>query len=172
MTDTEFLYVVNVLKAVYPQNNFIADDTAMDVWFAMLSDLDYKAVQQAVKKHIMSEQFPPTVASIRKAVSEIENPNELNEMQAWALVSMALRDSAYHSAERYEALPENVKRAVGSHETLRAWALSDNFNENVAQSHFIATYRTILQRSNKEMVLPPSMWIETAQNNVGGYLNG
>ena len=172
MNEKEFVIIANALKSVYTQNNFLADNNAMDIWFSLLKDLDYKAVQAAVQTHIMTDSFPPTIASIRKAVANLTEPKEINEMQAWALVSDALRDSTYHATERFNALPESVQKAVGSPEILRAWALSENFNENVAQSHFISTYRVILQRKTKELSLPPSMRIETANNNIGGYLSG
>ena len=157
MTREEFSIIVKGLKAVYTDPRFIPDKDAFDVWYAMLSDLDYKVASLSTQKYIMSNKFMPSVSDIRSIATEITKPQAIPSLTAWSLVSKAIRDSAYHAQERFDAFPEEVKLAVGSPENLKAWGLSENFNENVAQSHFIKAYETVLSRKKATDVLPDKM---------------
>lgn len=172
MNAEEFLKIANGLKAVYTYQNFLADDSALEIWFNLLSDLPYKAVSLAVKEYMSTETRIPTIADIRERVSKyIDGQSEqLNEMQAWGLVSLALRDSTYHAKERFDNLPPVVQRAVGSPDNLRAWAMDEHYNENVAQSHFIACYRTACEREKKLMAIPTdvrNLLTSTTQKMIG-----
>lgn len=157
MSREEFAIIVKGLKAVYTSANFMPDKDSFDVWFAMLGDLDYKVVSIAAQQYMMTEKFPPTIADLRNKCADIVAPVEINEMEAWAMVSRAIRDSTYHAQERFDAFPEAVKKAVGSPDNLRAWGMSEDFNENVAQSHFIATYRLCVKREKEYQALPEQM---------------
>ncbi len=157
MSREEFALIVKGLKAVYTSQNFMPDKDSFDVWYAMLSDLPYQVVNVTAQQYMLSEKFPPTIADLRNKAAELTAPTEMNEMEAWSMVSRAIRDSAYHAKERFEQFPEPVKKAVGSPEILRSWGMSEDFNENVAQSHFIATYRTVLKREKEYNALPEPM---------------
>ncbi len=157
MTKDEFLIVAKGLKAVYASQNFMPDKDSFDVWYAMLQDLPYDLVSATAQQYMLTNKFPPTIADLRSKATDLVAPQELNEMQAWDMVSKAIRDSAYHAKERFEAFPETVQKAVGSPETLRTWGMSTDFNENVAQSHFISTYRTIVKREKEFQALPANM---------------
>ena len=78
-------------------------------------------------------------------------------MEAWALVSKAIRRSAYNSREEYEKLPESVQKAVGSSNQLYAWAMDTEYNESVVSSHFVRCYRTIVERENTIAKMPENI---------------
>lgn len=157
MTREEFSTLVKAMKAVYTDVKFIPDKDAFDVWYAMLNDIEYKQMSLAVQAYIQTEKFPPSVADLRSKCLKFVPDNSINEMQAWSMVSKAIRDSAYHALERFNELPQLVQKAVGSPENLRNWGLSDMGSvETVIQSNFIKTYRTILQRENEIMKLSDS----------------
>ena len=79
-------------------------------------------------------------------------------MEAWALVSNALRNGTYGAVEEFEKLPEIVQKAVGSPENLRNWAQTDVGSvENVIQSNFIKTYRAELNRKSSISILPDKL---------------
>ena len=59
--------------------------------------------------------------------------------------------------EEFEKLPGTVKRAVGSPEQLRAWALDCSYNESVVSSQFMRTYRIESARKIELKKLPSYM---------------
>ena len=160
MEREEFKILVKAMKAVYAQPTFIPDKDAFDVWYGLLQDLPYEQANLAIQKYMTSERFPPTIADIRTKATEIIAPAEesMSELQAWALVQRAIRNSGYNSEEEFAKLPEACQRAVGTAANLKEWALMDSERvETVEQSHFIRNYRTTVQRISEEKKLPESI---------------
>lgn len=153
MTRDEFKILVKGMKAVYAQQTFLPDKDAFDMWFALLQDLPYKLANVAIQKHMLTEKFPPTPAEIReKAAQMIEVPEtEMSELEAWALVRKAIRNSGYHAQEEFDKLPEACREAVGNAANLEEWAKMDYEKvESVGQSHFIRNFRTAVLRIKEE----------------------
>lgn len=160
MTREEFAVLVKAMKAVYSSENFIADKDAFNVWYGLLQDLPYEQANLAVQKYMTSERFPPTIADIRAKATEIIAPAEesMSELQAWALVQKAIRNSAYHAEEEFEKLPEACQRAVGTAVNLKEWALMDSDQvATIEQSHFVRNYRASVQRMKEEARLPENV---------------
>ena len=160
MTRDEFKILVKGMKAVYAQQTFLPDKDAFDMWFALLQDLPYKLANVAIQKHMLTEKFPPTPAEIReKAAQMIEVPEtEMSELEAWALVRKAIRNSGYHAKEEFDKLPEACREAVGNAANLEEWAKMDYEKvESVGQSHFIRNFRTAVLRIKEEQRLPEQM---------------
>lgn len=157
MTRDEFKILVKGMKAVYAQQTFLPDKDAFDMWFALLQDLPYKLANVAIQKHMLTEKFPPTPAEIReKAAQMMEVPEtEMSELEAWALVRKAIRNSGYHAQEEFDKLPEACREAVGNAANLEEWAKMDYEKvESVGQSHFIRNFRTAVLRMKEEQRLP------------------
>lgn len=158
MTREEFSIIVKGLKAVYTQQTFIPDKDAFNVWYELLKDIDYATCNMAVQRYIISERFPPTIADIRDYVFKNDKSNNgLNESYAWSLVRKAISDSSYHSEERFNELPETIQKAVGSANQLRIWATDGDFNDGVVQSHFLRSYRQVIETNQKMEILPQNL---------------
>lgn len=160
MTDKEFMIIVKGLKAVYTDPKFLADDDAIDVWFGLLCDLPYQVLSTATQKYMMQEQFPPTIAGLRKKAAEITAPvhEDMSELEAWSLVRKALSNSGYNAEVEFGKLPELCQKAVGNASNLREMALMDTETVNsVEQSHFIRNYRTVLDRKRADSQIAPGV---------------
>lgn len=170
MTREEFSIIVKGLKAVYTDVKFIPDKDAFNVWYAMLSDVPYEVMSLATQMYMAKGRFAPTIADLRERVEIItKRDDEQAELSAWGLVSKAIRDSTYHSKERFEELPPLVKEAVGTAENLHNWGLSDISSvETVIQSNFIKAYRNVVARSKQMEGLPQNILqkIETIKSNA------
>lgn len=129
----------------YKPNNI---SETVDVWNMMLSDYDYNLVAMALKAYILSDTsgFAPSIGQLAAKIQTLTKPQELSEMEAWSLVSKAIRNSGYNSVEEFANLPVLVQRAVGLPDQLRTWALDENYNEQVVASNFMRCYRTELNR--------------------------
>lgn len=159
MTRDEVKALLARISICYP--NWKAEDKTLtiDTWHEMLSDYKYEDMLVTLKSYIATNRsgFAPDIGQLighfNDLVSKVSN-TYLTEMQAWALVSTALRDSTYHAKERFEALPKAVQKAVGSPDTLRAWGLDEKYNENVAQSHFVTCYRKVVEDEKMIAAMP------------------
>ena len=157
MTREEFAIIVKALKAVYTSPSFIPDADAFNVWYEMFKDVDYKILNYSTRQYMLTGKYPPTIADLREIAANLMKKSDMPELEAWAIVSEAIRDSTYHAQERFDAFPEAIKKAVGSASNLRAWGMSADYNENVTQSHFIKAYKNVLQREKGISVLTPDL---------------
>lgn len=152
MTREETVKIIRIMVDSYP--NYKPNDISetVDVWNVMLSDYDYNLVAMALKAYILSDTsgFAPSIGQLVGKIQSITQPQELSEMEAWALVSKAIRNSVYNSVEEFAKLPPLVQKAVGTPDNLKNWAMSDYSSiETVIQSNFIRTYRVVTNRQSE-----------------------
>ena len=148
MEREEFKVLVKGMKAVYADAKFIADKDAFDVWYGLLKDLDYNKASAAIQKHMMTSKYPPTIADIREQCVSLSQERPLDELEAWSMVRRALRNCGYNFEEEYNKLPTLVQRAIGSPGQLFQWATDEEYNDSVASSHFMRSYRAVAQSAN------------------------
>ena len=153
--------VLALIKAAYP--SFYRDMTREDLvavvslWQKQFEDMDSRLVLAAVHALIAerAEGYPPTIGAVRAQARKLTAPQQMTELEAWALVSRATRNSAYGAEKEFAKLPPAVQRAVGRPEQLCAWALMDAGEvESVVASNFMRTYRAVAEREREEGLLP------------------
>ena len=171
MTRDETVNIIRVMVDSYPNYKPNNLSETVDVWQMMLSDYDYNLVSVALKSYILSDTsgFAPAIGQIVAKIHSITQPQELNEMEAWSLVSKAIRNSIYNAADEYAKLPPIVQKAVGLPSQLMQWAIDDSYNESVVSSNFMRCYRIELARE-KELSMLPEDAKQIAQNgSCGSY---
>lgn len=149
----KILYIMcNCFQNFRPSN--IAETT--EVWEMMLSDYTYQQISVALKSYILSDTsgFAPTIGQLVDMVHSVSKPQELNEMEAWALVSKAIRNSGYRYTEEFLKLPTIIQRAIGTPEQLHIWAIDEDYNETVVMSNFQRSYRLVLMQKDESAKLP------------------
>ncbi len=156
MTREETKKILRIIYNCFP--NFRPDNIVetTEVWELMLADYTYPQISVALKSYVLSNKsgFAPTIGQLVSMVHSISKPQELNEMEAWSLVSKAIRNSGYRYAEEFLKLPEIIQRAVGTPEQLRIWATDEDYNETVVMSNFQRSYRLVLNQKDETMKLP------------------
>lgn len=154
MTPDEFGKLADAIKTYFPKDNMLPTAEAMELWFDMLKDLDYQSASFGLRKYVSVNKFPPAISDIREHAASIREPEELNEMEAWALVRSAISNSGYHSVEEFAKLPPTVQKAVGLPGQLRIWAMDEDYSEPVSSSNFIKTYRSVIARQDENKRIP------------------
>ena len=162
MVKKEWGILVKAMKAVYADPKFLPDEYSTEVWFRLVKDIDYKDAENAIQKHMASSPYPPTIADIRRGAAELANQTtgdvEIDALTAWAMVRKATQNSNYHAEEEFEKLPLSVQQAVGNPNNLKEWAAMDSESfDTVEQSHFVRSYRSVLERKKTTDILPPSL---------------
>lgn len=161
MTLLETKQCLAVLMQFYPQFHKGESPeealTTAKMWQSMFPEDDGKLVITAIKMFIASDQkgFPPSVGQIREKLVKLQNPDELSENEAWNIVYKAIRNSAYHAAEEFEKLPDELKRVVGSPSMLKSWALTPSDDiQTVVASNFMRSYRDKIKGVREYLAMP------------------
>ncbi len=159
MTREETQKLLAMMQATYPNYDPPSKTATINVWFAALYDCDWKIIQTAFIAYVRENTsgFAPSPGQIIEKVQLLTKAEDLNEMEAWALVSRAIRNSTYNSQREYEKLPETVQKAVGSPNQLYAWATDTEYNESVVSSHFLRCYRTMVEREKAISKMPENI---------------
>lgn len=161
MTREETLAIMGVLKAAYP--NYYRDmnrkdaEAVVDLWATMFNDEPMQLVAMAVKAHIASDTkgFPPHIGAIKEAIVKLQMPDVMTELEAWALVDKATRNSKYEAEAEFYKLPPVVQRLVGEPSQLRAWAMMDADKvASVVASNFQRSYKAIVAKEKEQLALP------------------
>ena len=159
MKREETVKVIRIICDCYPNYKPNNLSETVDVWNMMLSDYTYEQISLALKAYILTDTngFAPSIGQLVDRVNTFSQPQELNELEAWSLVYKAIRNSAYNSEYEFSMLPEVVRKAVGTPNQLRTWAMDENFNEQVVSSHFIRCYRSEVAKDRDFRKMPANI---------------
>ena len=166
MTRDEVKMILMRIQTTYPNWKPQGDlSLVIDVWHEYLEAYTYPEILGAVKAYVLSDVsgFAPTVGQIvgkLHGMAKAIEP-EIGALEAWSMVSKALRNGYYGAEEEFAKLPPLVQKAVGSPMNLRNWSQSDLKSiETVVMSQFLSAYKTECKRENELCMIPNSVKIE------------
>ena len=149
--------IIAVMMVSYPNFKPVDVNFMAQEWANMLSEYTYQQVDVALRYYITTDKsgFAPSIGKIVEKIKSVSEPKELNEIEAWTLVSKALRNGYYGAEEEFAKLPPIVQKAVGSPEQIRLWARTDDKSiETVISSNFMRTYKAEVKRAEEYARLP------------------
>ena len=164
MNQMETIAIMAVLETAYPQ--FYAkksQEEKLDViklWAEMFADEPSAIVAMAVKALIKTREstFPPGIGEINAKIMQITQSEGMTELEAWAMVAKALRNSGYSSQEEFEKLPPAVQKIVGSPAQLQEWSQMDSGTVNsVIASNFQRSYKARAKNDREYNALPSTV---------------
>lgn len=172
MTREETVEIIHIICDCYP--NFKPEDLSrtIDAWQVMLEEYSCEQVAVALKAYITSNTsgFAPSVGEIVAKIQLVSQPQGLDGMTAWGLVSKALRNGTYGAVEEFNKLPPLVRQAVGMPDNLKNWATSDYQTiETVIQSNFLRTYEVIVKRETEISRMPDNIKSLIEKTNANSY---
>lgn len=160
MLESEVVALFGFISSAYPRSDAFkkVDESNVEMWTMALEDIPFEVAKKALVAHSVNNDFPPSIAEIRRyALAGIADRRDTAE-EAWALVLKALKNSAYNSAEEFAKLPDICKRCVGSAQVLKSWAISeDEATVSVARAQFLNAYRVMDSRERERAMMPPSI---------------
>lgn len=172
MTREQVGKLLMTIQAYYPNYNPPDKEITLNAWYIMLAEYPEELVLQALRACIATNTsgFAPDVGQIMSKIQTISQPQELDGMTAWGLVSKALRNGTYGAVEEFNKLPPLVRRAVGMPDNLKNWATSDYQTiETVIQSNFLRTYETVVKRANEINRMPDNIKSLIEKTNANSY---
>ena len=107
MTVNDARKIIAVMLVSYPNFKPIDTELMATTWADMLNEYSYEQVSVALKCYITTDTsgFAPSIGQLIDKLKTVEQPQELNELQAWGLVRKAINNSGYHSEEEFAKLP-------------------------------------------------------------------
>lgn len=160
MTVKETAKLIAVIAEVYPRfmdgRNI---ETTVSLWQKIFASEAYAEVEAAFFAFVSTDEkgFAPAPGALRILLNKLKKPEgETTETEAWAMVQKATRNSIYNADQEFAALPEDVRRSVGSPATLREWAMMDSETLNsVVASNFMRGYKARAVQVRELQKLPP-----------------
>lgn len=151
--------VLSILKVAFPAGyrNLSAADTkaTVNLWADMFESDNVEEVAAAVKAIIATrtEQFPPTIGEVKEKLRMIQQPDRMTAQDAWSIVAKAAAGNL-----KWEDIPPNVRKAIGSAAVLNEWRMMDSEAfHSVVYSNFIKAYKIIEDREATTAKLPGSV---------------
>lgn len=168
MNKQETVQVITLLAGNYDsiaKKDNIQKQLMVNTWQECLGDLDYKVVLQAVKKTMITNPYPPTIADIRKNAIEMIKPStERTAIEAWNEAYSMICNGLYMTEEQFKKASSEVQKFLGNVRQVRELALTDaDVVNSVTKGQFLKQYEVIVSREKEQKLLPQSMQDFTKQ---------
>ena len=164
MTREEISQLLQMIRLNYPQSfkGYTAEQskTYADLWYDAFKDKPTKLVIGAVKAIMYGDtrEFAPNIGQVNAKIHELTKEDDKTEMEAWNIVKKALSRSGWYSTEEFAVLPDDIKKIIGSPNTLYEWSQTSSEHVNtVIQSNFMRSYRALKTREKQNALLPDSV---------------
>ena len=162
MTRDESTKICYVIQCAYPdhykQFDKVKTETMIDLWASMIPDYTYEQVNAGLSMFIRSDKkgFPPVPGQVIDQIEKLRPDDEtsMTEAEAWHVVKSAIGDAIYHAQERFDGLPDVLKRAVGSSTNLYEWATMDESNLSVVESNVMRSFRAAVKMERDDRLVP------------------
>lgn len=117
MTRADAAKLVAIVVTAYPNFDKFKDagsvEATVNLWAMMFEDVEAGLVALAVKKHVATNKWPPSVAELREILLEIVHPELIPPDKAWLAVSDLLYSAGeYNHGDLNRQLPPLVARSV------------------------------------------------------------
>lgn len=147
MNRIEIAQILSLCSSAYP-HVVVTKETAI-VYAEMLADLDVAIAASAVKKHIATSQYFPTIAAIRELCAAISNPAAPTLARAWFEVIQEIKTNGLFST------PEWSHPSIATTVATIGWReLCLSENQAVLRAHFWKVYDVVSREQQIETILP------------------
>jgi len=116
MNENETVEIVRLIGASFPNWNLNAD--TIEVYAIAFSDIDFEVVKKATTNWILSEEFAPTIAGIRKKCAEVMGSKAPLSADAWGevrnqILSVGMRGNPKFSDDNSTGLIRKTVESIG-----------------------------------------------------------
>ena len=175
MTKKDAAQLVAIVVTAYPNYDKFRDadsvKATVSLWAMMFEDVDAPLVALAVKKHIATSKWPPSVAELREILLEIAHPDLIAPDQAWLAVSDLLySEGEFNHGDLKQQLPPLVARAVESIGWNNLWEMHRGHwgggKPGMDRVAFMQQYTPMYERE-KSRSMTPAQLTEKIDNAAG-----
>lgn len=155
MSKQDFILFTAALRTYYPRYDLFPNEQAMDLWYAALGDLSYQTLSAALRKWVVTEKWPPSIAELRALSAEIEKGKAPDWGEGWNCVQRAIARYGYNrEREALESLPPLARQAA---ERLGWRSICESENPDTLRAQFRQCYEICEKREREDRQIPPSL---------------
>ena len=148
MNRQETAAICAVLASAFPALTMSAE--TVEMWNAMLGDLEYGLVLRAVQDWVLTEERYPTIAGIRRCCGSLYGALAPSPSEAWAEVTeIAERYGIYQAESRPRWSHDLIRQTV---KTIGYYHICTTDNTIATRSQFIKMYAEISEKANAEIL--------------------
>lgn len=152
MNKDEFMILVSAIRTYYPKENILPNKQAMELWYRELQDIPYKVAEIALREHVHTSNFSPTIAELRGRAAKVQNESIPDWGKCWEQVLIAIRKfGSYREEEAVESMDELTKECV---KRLGFRNICTSENLTVERANFRMIYEQLSKEKEKEQQLP------------------
>ena len=168
MNAQEFATIASAIKAAYPNASIMPDKQSKDVWYTMIMDLDYKVCLAAIKEHISTCKFAPTISEIREKCAAIVNPQIYDWGDGWEQVKMAIRRYGMYQEDKAVGSLDDITRRCVKRLGFKELCTSENVVAD--RANFRMIYEQLEKQEREESVL--SIDLKQNKQQIRQLING
>lgn len=94
MNKQDFGKLVIAIRGAYRDKDFLKNSVSMEMWYECLKDIPYEVAVAAVRIHMMTSKWTPTIAELREQVADIQ-ADKTDWSDGWQEVLTAVRRFGY-----------------------------------------------------------------------------
>ena len=142
--------VCALLSAAFPNLTMSAE--TVEMWNAMLGDLDVGLVFRAAQDWILKEERYPTIAGIRKRCAEIAGVLSMSANEAWAEVADVVERYGLHNWQNLSRPPWSNEAISKTVKAIGWWEICQTNNPSTVRAQFIKMYNEFSEKKNNEVL--------------------
>lgn len=158
---------MGIIVLAYPNYDKFKDDkqvkATVDLWATMFSEDDAGIVGLAVRKHIATNKWPPSVAELREIMVEMTAPDLIPPDKAWLAVSDFISTNGEYGGDTAatKVLPPLIARvicSIGYHNLYEMNCGSYRGSKpGMARTAFMSIYEPLYNRERIRAMTPVSV---------------
>jgi hypothetical protein len=161
MKPIEASELVAIIAAAFPSNRFT--EKTCQIYETMLADLDRELAHRAVSRLVCTHRFPPTVAEIRAAATDLLLGGTRLGGDAWGDVGEAVRRFGRYQTPIFDdPIVADCVRQLG-------WlSICDSTNDVADRARFIELYEGLAARARDNIVAGATLALPAPRKAAGG----
>ena len=168
MNKEEFATLTAALRTYYPRETILPNKQAAELWYMELNDLPYEVAMIALREHVHTSKWSPSISELREKAAEIQNGKAADWGDGWQKTLEAIRRKGmYREQEALESL-DDITRATVERQGYQNLCLSEN--QAADRARFKDIYEQIAERKKRESHLPDALKIAMNNARVGKAL--
>ncbi|MGE5328091.1 MAG: replicative helicase loader/inhibitor [Deltaproteobacteria bacterium] len=159
MTKQDMTKIFAILATTYPQFEKLFENKdklrfTVEIWHKSFNDIDFNIAEIAVQKLILESPYPPTIADLRKQISDITTPKNqaLDPADGWGEVTAAIRNFGYYREEEAIKSLSPLTAKVVRYLNWREICLCEE--PGIIRGQFMKMFEQIAKRDKQERLLP------------------
>lgn len=161
MTKQEFAVFIATINTAYPKCDLITP-VQTTLWYELLGHIDFETAKTTLKKYILSNKFPPTIAELNAIATDLTAEHIPDSDEAWGEVTRAIRKYGYPNERKaLDSMSETVRKTV---ERIGFQTICQSPYEqlNTLRAQFKGFYEAEYRRSMEIHKIPESLRLEQA----------